>query len=510
MVTSRQLECNPGGLYLGRNLRDLPGKRRGIFPRSRKTTKNLQEMKTLRFLLASAAAAVIAGSASAATVVHITGSTAFRASVVAAIIDQLTSPTGAYIGSSISGANQAVITGTSKSHSGDGVITYELAWSGSISGLQSLTTTVTTLPGTTFAANQTWLSASGNTLSAVTVTTTNSGFTYAISGGTATTTGAATFDAFQGPDAAFSDTFITSTIYSKFASNLLSFTSGGMAPSCVGVIPFAWAKGPQGSGVTSGNWNGLTNMTADLASNLLLDGAVPLSMFTGNSADAGVDVVLSGRNNDSGTRFSAVAEAGLAEGAGITQYGFTTNSSSIDSFGFTPALSNGDVGDPYNSTDGQSSGGTLAGWVKLPPDANSINTEPNNLPFIVVAYLGVSDASTVALAGGTTLSFNGTPANIVFNNALDIFNGNTNTFNGATNTSGSEATLIQQGKYAFWEFEHFYYEKNLASAQVNAIGDVHNQIATVDALAAGMFGTLTSGMQVSRTSEFTPPFGFNP
>jgi hypothetical protein len=465
-------------------------------------------MKTLRFLLASAAATVIAGSASAATVVHITGSTAFRASVVAAIIDQLTSPTGAYIGSSISGANQAVITGTSKSHSGDGVITYELAWSGSISGLQSLTTTVTSLPGTTFLPNQTWLSASGNTLSAVTVTTTNSGFTYTIAGGTATTTGAATFDGFQAPEAAFSDTFITSTIYSKFSSNLLSFTTGGMPASAVGVIPFAWAKGPAGSGVSTGNWNGLTNMTADLAQNLFLGGVVPLAMFTGNSSDAGIDVVLSGRNNDSGTRFAALAEAGLPEGTSITQYGFTVVGTNIDSFGFTPAVS-GDNGDPYNSPDGQSSGGSLAGWVKLAPDANSINSEPNNLPFIVVAYLGVSDASTVALAGGATLSYSGVPANIIFNNSLDIFNGNTNTKNGATNTAGSEATLIQQGQYPFWEFEHLYYEKNLSTAQVDAIGDVHTQIATVDALAAGMFGTNSSGMQVERTNEFTPPFSFN-
>ena len=49
--------------------------------------------------------------------------------------------------------------------------------------------------------------------------------------------------------------------------------------------------------------------------------------------------------------------------------------------------------------------GNVAGWVKLPPDANAENTEFNNQPFIVASYLGVSDAKTVATRARIRIRF---------------------------------------------------------------------------------------------------------
>jgi hypothetical protein len=466
-------------------------------------------MKSFKFLLAGMVAAVVTVGASATTTtVHICGSTAFRGSVVAGIIDTLITPSGAYLGTSgINGANQAVISGGLSN--GDTIV-YELAWSGSISGLTALTTSVTSLPGASFSASQTWLNAS-NGLTSVSVTTTNNAFTYVFTGGNVP--GSPTYDSFTQPDVAMADCFIGSaSATGALPTATISFTSiaaSGLPSSVVGVIPFAWVKGPQGAGVSAAQYNRFTNMTVQLAKELFLTGTVPLSLFTGNSGDTAVDVVLTGRNIDSGTRFGALAEAGLAENTSITQYGFTISGGAIDSFGL--GLTSGDDGDPYLTQDGQSSGGNVAGWVKLPPDANAENTEFNNQPFIVASYLGVSDAKTVATGNGSgtsgaTLSWNGVPSYILLNGSLDIFNGTTNTLGGTAVTGQSEAGLIQTGQFSYWEYEHLYLTSALSGDGLTAVTLLHTKIVSVDALAAGMLGTTASGMQVARTNEFTPPF----
>src|SRR5579862_5862720 len=77
--------------------------------------------------------------ASADVEIHLVGSTAFRAATINAIINRLGSPTGVYdqaSGSSISGSNYSVITGT---YTGLGNVTVRCAWSGSVAGIQSVT-----------------------------------------------------------------------------------------------------------------------------------------------------------------------------------------------------------------------------------------------------------------------------------------------------------------------------------------------------------------------------------
>ena len=466
-------------------------------------------MKSFKFLLASMVAAVVTVGASATTTtVHVCGSTAFRGSVVAGIIDSLITPTGAYLGTSgINGANQSVISGGLSN--GDTIV-YELAWSGSISGLTALTTTVTSLPGASFSAASTWLNAS-NGLTTVSVTTTNNAYTYVFSGGNVPGTPA--YDSFTQPDVAMADCFVGSApatgALPHATISITTLSATGLPASVVGIIPFAWVKGPKGAGVSTAQWNGFTNIGVQQAKELFLSGALPLSMFTGNTGDTGIDVVLTGRNIDSGTRFGAIAEAELAENSGITQYGFTTSGSSIDSFGL--GLTTGDNGNPYLSADGQSSGGNVAGWVKLPPDANAQNSEPDGVPFIVVSYLGVSDAKTVATGNGSgtsgsTIGWNGSPSYILLGGNLDIFAGTTTTLGGTATPGLSEAGLIQSGQFSYWEYEHLYLTSSLSGDALTAVTLLHNKIAAVDALAAGMLGTVSSGMQVGRQNEFNPPF----
>ncbi len=428
-------------------------------------------MKALKLLAAGLLALAVAGSASAQTFVKVTGSTAFRAGTVAAIIDSLTTPTGAFVGSNINGANQAIIHGFLKSGPSAGAEVYfQLAWAGSVGGMNATTNGLTQIPGA-FTPTTTWLS-SANTLSTVSVTVSGGGFVYTFAGGT--NLGSPVFDAASRPDVTMSDTFQNTT---NFATPVLANAGNN---GIVGIIPFVWVKGPDSAAVDAaapGGYARFTNIDQNGAKNLLAAGAVPLSVFTGNSADQGVDVIISGRNNDSGTRFAAFCESQFGPNGAPIQWVLTNDGTNINN-----------VGTAYAAADGYSSGGTLSKAVNLPPSAGAVATETNGVPFIVVTYVGVADAMNVN-QGQNTLSYNGVAAPIeVTPGTLDIF-------------ASGLAAKIQQGVYKFWEYEHLYYRNGLATVQQNAANLVTTQIGT-DALASGIKNDVS--MQVSRANELQP------
>src|SRR5271170_1614848 len=101
-------------------------------------------MKTLKkFFVAAYALATIASSAQADVTIHITGSTAYRSAVHNALAHILSSPTAAYVGSNLAGANQAVFKGTISGITGN--VYVETVWNGSISGQNALVNNPTTL-----------------------------------------------------------------------------------------------------------------------------------------------------------------------------------------------------------------------------------------------------------------------------------------------------------------------------------------------------------------------------
>ena len=101
-------------------------------------------MKTLKALsLSLAAAAALTGSASAQTVIHIAGSTAFRSPCTAAIIDYLATAGGAhsvfagYTGSLL-GNSQAIIANGTIGSGGTATTIVETYWTGSLAGVVDL------------------------------------------------------------------------------------------------------------------------------------------------------------------------------------------------------------------------------------------------------------------------------------------------------------------------------------------------------------------------------------
>jgi len=392
-------------------------------------------MKTMKLVSVSLLALACAGIASAQTLVKVTGSTAFRKATYFAIIDSLNSPKAAAIGgdttnNDMSGAARAIIRGTLKSGPSAGVdVAYQLAWGGSVGGVQVVTQNLSTIPGTSFTSAQTWLSAT-NTLTPVSIT-----------GGKIQgwTEGAAAFDAASTADATNSDSFQSST---PFKSPVL--VEENAAGGGVGVVQFLWVKGrkhPDFSNSTS--YEGLTNVTALQAQLLLAAGELPLSLFTGNASDIAYDVVLVGRNNDSGTRLDAEAEPGFGFGFGVENQ-------------YQPVISAGSITGISNVGDvGYASGGNVATALKT-PIASGARDDAGNI-FVFVGYVGKGDAGTAITGGAQALAYNGST----------YYNNSTATYNDAA---------IQNGAYTFWAYEHAYYRSSLTGVKKNALDLMSNTL----------------------------------
>jgi hypothetical protein len=344
----------------------------------------------------------------------------------------------------MTGANRAVITGNLASGPSSGqAVVFELAFAGSLGGLNAVTGNLSTIPNSGFASSQTWLSPTANTLTAL------SG-TGAIAG--ATILSSPNFDTAGTPDATMSDSFQSSTPYGTPA-----LVEENPAGNGIGVVDFNWVKGTQHASIPSASYNAFTNITTLQAQDILANGFLPLSLFTGNSADAGYDVLLVGRNNDSGTRLDAEAETGYGFGGVEAQFQPNTSSGNITGTTF--------VGD-----NGFSSGGSVAASLNRPVSGAD---DANGVPYVFVGYLGKSDTATATSGStpGVALTYNG---------------------------EGNSNTNIQNGAYTFWSYEHLYYRSGFSGVKKNAIDLISNQARVTDGIQSG---TLLSTMNVSRSIE---------
>jgi len=224
-------------------------------------------------------------------VIDITGSTAGRSAVHASILNVLDGETYAFAGSATAAkATSAIYKGKLGGSTGPNVIirTY---WSGSVNGVRDV--------GEQLA--QTKLLATSEALNPTSVA------------GTYTTSPsyAASSETDSKPEIGFSDVFASSTGYTV------------PVETSVAVIPFKWFKSADASA-------NLTNMTPGLFQALYGSlGELSLALFTGNSADEGSIVYALGRNSDSGTRITTLAEAGFGVFNGVSQYTATYGSGNM-------------------------------------------------------------------------------------------------------------------------------------------------------------------------------------
>jgi hypothetical protein len=394
-------------------------------------------MKHLKSCAAAVLALLAADAAFAQTTIKITGSTAYRKATTAAIIKSLDNVFVAADKTDISGADRVVITGTLKSTLAPVVV--QAAWAGSVGGVAVLDGNLTTIPGVSYGPTVTWITASKATQAAPTI----SG-SYSFGAITALTptelATAATFDSAATADVAMSDTYQASTDYNVTA----------LSDTTVGVVTFAWTKGALPSGADAAltaAYARLTNITSAQAVSLLSNGDLPLSMLTGNALDQNYRVVLTGRNNDSGTRLTAFAECGFGISSPPVQY-------SVAADGALTA---------YAPTGGNSSSSNVKTVLSTAYPAATAKIAGKN--YILVSYVGTGTITAQEL-----------------------------TYNGAAYS----AAAVQEGRYSFWGLQHILTRGDLTGAAEQFVTDVTAQMTDTDAVANGV---LLSTMQVNRQAD---------
>jgi hypothetical protein len=292
-----------------------------------------------------------------AGVIYLTGSTAARSTVYAALIAPgavfQTAPTvTTYAGSSASGSTYMAFVGTLVG--GSGSTTIDCDWSGSEAGIHDVA-----------AAQQ------ESFLNPATLNGQNNG-------------------------AANPTDVVNATVNMAMADNAQAYsrttTPAVGTQTEVGVVTFEFVRNP-------GLWTG-TNVT-DAQVQQALNGYAPRALFDGNSGHTGDYVYVEGRNNQSGTRVNAYGDTGF----GILT---SPNQIEINNSGVMQDLSGNGSG-IYEGDYGFSSGGTLAATMGANTTAQTDQVNGGTPGFSVIAYLGLSDAATAITDGGTALSFNGIP-----------------------------------------------------------------------------------------------------
>ena len=378
-------------------------------------------MKNIKNLILAALAAGTVASASAVTTTYISGSTAFRSAANIAITQFASNNYGALVAwDNATTASAGNILCTWKTSVGSTTTNFiNVHWNGSEAGIQS-------------AAGPT----SGSNAKTVGFISTNS--TGLVSSSTATN--------YFVSAACFSDTYQSTSIFHGTV-NGVPYSSlaapANTSEGVVGVVAFNW--------VASAGFPA-TNMTTQLSNYLLAGGNIPLAMFTGNSNDAVSGIWLLGRNIDSGTRLTALAETAYGTTVPVIQYAVGTNytmsnglatisgsTNTNNIFQYPIEVING-ISSQNVGNSGYGSGGTLCGFMNnfyatgtnFKTGTNGTSPSPFTGSNFLVGYAGTSDAN------GKT---NGT------SNSLIKLN-----WNGFANST----TSIAQGQYTFWGYEHLY------------------------------------------------------
>jgi hypothetical protein len=535
-------------------------------------------MKMFKSLLICSMVAGFAAAASAQTEIYIAGSTAYRGGVTKAIQDLLfTSGTGfaeAESASPIYGASAGLFKGTI---SGQPYIIHTY-WTGSLAGCVDVATSNTITS---------WM-ADGDATTNITSAPTTTGTTVgAYADGANDGSGYGTTSAV--PNIAMSDAFNTSiaksiagtvfttgtipikTIVSNVKNNLVQ-ASGTGSETVTGVLPFIWVAGATGG--ANGNTQStvaapFTNMTQEAASQLIQQGYVPVSCLVTSSTsplagDTNDYAFLIGRNEDSGTRVAAQAEAQVGSASGAQSFGqsmsqyyvlFSTGTaSSIAHDGVFTTGTISATGDNNGTLQGQNiqdgGPGTVVSDIGLWPAVAPLNTE-TGIDWDSYGHSGQIGGGDVAkvLEAGNPLTLNITavdaadgnsgsaPNNWVAGTSKAYLIGYLGSADAGAIASTGAACLylsyngvpytpaaIQNGSYDFWTFEHTYTNKNTVTSQVSTFsgklvdqvyfqdcqtdssGLTDTEVVPTDAKVGGLIFSNVSYSKAQEGAAITPLF----
>jgi hypothetical protein len=420
-------------------------------------------MKTLKALAFGLLALAAAPSLSAQSNIVITGSSAYRPAVHRAIYNLLAANGAvkcAFVGTGtdILGSNATSFTGT---YNG-GAVRIKTSWSGSAAGIQ---TVAQTSPSNGLVGVFTDATADSGT----TVTMTGSGNSSLLIGGLNNQTdprSLGTAPATARPDIALADNTQDSTLFTgtylgkTYAALTPGYTTGSF--TYVGIVPFKFiASATAGAGF---------NATPQFVRALFALGFAPKSLATGLTADQGILAVAAGRDPDSGTRITTLAETGYGIQQPVVQYKPSVSAGSITTIAKYAATTINGVPVALGNS-GESSGGTLAGFFgNTGPTATALNNALGTAvssPGFLVSYVSNGDAATAIGLGGKELTYNGVT---------------------------SSNTAIFEGQYTFWAYEQLYVRSTagIVGSFANALG------GNIDSTTASIFSV---SMNVSRQTD---------
>lgn len=436
--------------------------------------------------LAVGALALALASVASATNVKITGSTAIRKAVYAGIVRTLAagghnvraiSADPNFNNKTVDGAQQATFV----NDAGDSV---QACLSGSVGGVgyviggDNVSTAIATNGGD---VNRAWLTVVpyGNTAASLkwvnVVVDAAGNFTYTSTGSTVSNNGAlgnlvvttesalpafgqanTPFDAPATASVTSSDSFQNSTIFNSvdFGVTLTDIN--------IGTVSFTFAKGAQHPSVTATQYGHLTNINSQNFQALVNKGFIDLSQITGIAGDAGIDVVLVGRNSDSGTRLGVFAETGVGPvTTGAKQY-IPLDASNVD-VSISTAGNITHFQQVASDQDGYDSGAFVKATLTKAISAGAVS--PGGHPFIQVSYVSAGDTAGTELA-----------------------------FNGALLTQ----TNVIEGAYTLWTTEHVLYDPAFITGAAQTI--VTNIAANTIATNSNTRYANVGGLHVARTA----------
>jgi len=427
-------------------------------------------MKLFKTLATGAALLSIASMANADVIFHITGSTAFRAGCVTeiqnAINGSATIAPQAYDNSTYTSANNLLWTGSNGTL---GNYTIKASFNGSGAGVQLVS----------------------GSLAIPFISNTESGLVAVPT--------VATTDDVSVPDAAMSDVFQATT---GFLGNVPTYlplgTNGGgsgtkqnhtysaLTDNEVAIVtfkPMASASFPQGTGTTFVDYTGTFNVSSYSMRNQVFNatwsnGSTLLSLYTGGTADEASVVWATGRNQDSGTRMTYLAEDGYGVNNPVTQYFPTVTSgtvTAVNEYSITTinGISTLDLGNG-----GESSGGTVRGYLAYPFESGTAGyaaalTNGTNGHGYFMTVLGTADSASVASA------------------AIEL------PYDGTYFTD----TGVQEGSYSLWSYEHEFLRPGLAGTGLTFANSLAHDIKTAATSNLANAGLAASLMQVSRPGD---------
>src|SRR5581483_3962692 len=245
-------------------------------------------------------------------------------------------------------------------------------------------------------------------------------------------------------DLAMADTSQAVSLTKSVAGTATELAIPGGGTGIVGIVPFVYMKG-HNSAPTTSSWGHLVNITHAAVRVAIQSGAQVPRLFTGNAGDPDTDqVIVVGRNIGSGTHVNQMLDLGIPVATPVDQFAINSTYSAAGVLTQNGVIAYTDANVLEVGADGFDSGGSVA---------NCLKCDGKGSAFIPIGMLGLSDAFGLPIHTG------GAEAGGAVALPLD----------GVTESNGA----VENAQYGDWGHEHIYGKHGQLSTDPGGIVGAH-------------------------------------